>query len=298
MFLADTTIPAYAQYMLGILSASFALYVLVYAIGIFISRRRQSLVPSFYAYSTFPGTYDVVYLALFMVYYVGSAALSLTQPPIESNPGSVTMFITMVSTGLQYVPMVIRIMLLPRPVTREPQITAMLPPPPRQMKLSLKLPEVAPLLKDVHLAFLAVGVSLMFSMLFEHSGLSEYLIDLFSCPKHQDIVTLFMKSDTTNCILIAITGIIIAPIGEECFFRGFVYGAMRKHTGALVAALCSSLLFSVIHCSIPAMLPLIVFALLQCLLYEKTGSLRAPIIAHAIFNSIQFLLMIFYPELA
>ena len=61
--------------------------------------------------------------------------------------------------------------------------------------------------------------------------------------------------------------------------------------------ICSSLLFAAVHMALNSILPLIVFAMLQCFIYQKSKSLRAPIIAHAMFNFTELLLIILFPDI-
>jgi membrane protease YdiL (CAAX protease family) len=51
-----------------------------------------------------------------------------------------------------------------------------------------------------------------------------------------------------------------------------------------VAGVCSALIFAAAHGSLAALLPLFVFGCVLAFLYEKTGSLWAPIAVHALFN--------------
>ncbi len=82
---------------------------------------------------------------------------------------------------------------------------------------------------------------------------------------------------------------VVVPIGEEVFFRGFVYGGLRARWGATAAALGSATFFTVVHVQIVHALPIFVLAVLLVLLYERTGGLLASIVTHAINNIIAVL---------
>ena len=86
--------------------------------------------------------------------------------------------------------------------------------------------------------------------------------------------------------------IVLAPIGEEILFRGLLYRTLRDNGWPKAALLLSSLIFGLIHFNPMALVPLAYFALLLALLYEKTGSLLAPMAAHAAFNAFNFLALI------
>lgn len=93
-----------------------------------------------------------------------------------------------------------------------------------------------------------------------------------------------------------IAAAVIAPLVEELFFRGFIYGVMKRYTDGLFAALCSSILFAVVHMHVGTLLPLALLALIFCALYERTGSLLVPMLLHAAFNSVSLVVMLFFPE--
>jgi membrane protease YdiL (CAAX protease family) len=89
-------------------------------------------------------------------------------------------------------------------------------------------------------------------------------------------------------IVIAVLSLGFAPLMEETFFRGFVFGGSRYRWGALAAALASGLLFAVAHIGNPGSLYLIPpVALIGALFawgYVISGSLLASVLAHFIFN--------------
>ncbi len=90
--------------------------------------------------------------------------------------------------------------------------------------------------------------------------------------------------------LVAVAVIVVAPVTEEFFFRGFFYRALRTRLSVWTAALIDGLVFGALHFQGPnsaVILPVIaVFGVGQCLVYERTGSLFAVIAIHAAFNSV------------
>lgn len=78
----------------------------------------------------------------------------------------------------------------------------------------------------------------------------------------------------------------IGPVFEEIFFRGYLFGALRKRWGILCAVLLSALLFSIIHFNAGVLLPVFGLGVLLAYVYERTGSLIAPIVIHVLQNSI------------
>ena len=90
--------------------------------------------------------------------------------------------------------------------------------------------------------------------------------------------------------LVAVAVIVVAPVTEEFFFRGFFYRALRTRLRVWAAALIDGLVSGALHFQGPnsaVILPVIaVFGVGQCLVYERTGSLFAVIAIHAAFNSV------------
>lgn len=91
---------------------------------------------------------------------------------------------------------------------------------------------------------------------------------------------------TENPILMSINTGVVGPIGEEVFFRGFVYTGLRRKYGVRNGILLSSLFFGVTH-GIPWQIPYaFVAGIILAAVYEKTGSLYSPILIHIINNSL------------
>jgi CAAX protease family protein len=94
---------------------------------------------------------------------------------------------------------------------------------------------------------------------------------------------------------LAVTGfgvIVLAPIGEETFFRGFLYRGFRGRMSMWPAAVTSGALFGLGHLQglsffvlVP---PLWVVGIGLAVLYQKRQSLIASMAAHATFNVIGF----------
>ena len=93
-------------------------------------------------------------------------------------------------------------------------------------------------------------------------------------------------------IVLAVLSLVCAPIMEETFFRGFVFGGLRPRWGAAAAAGASGLLFAVAHIGNPGTIYLIPpVALIGALFawgYLVSGSLMASILAHFLFNLVAF----------
>ncbi|MFL5845636.1 MAG: CPBP family intramembrane glutamic endopeptidase [Solirubrobacteraceae bacterium] len=83
---------------------------------------------------------------------------------------------------------------------------------------------------------------------------------------------------------------VVAPLCEELFFRGFLFGALRKRSLTL-ALVVSGGAFGLAHVAsspIGFIVPLATLGVILALLYERTGSLYPSISLHALNNSIAF----------
>ena len=89
--------------------------------------------------------------------------------------------------------------------------------------------------------------------------------------------------------LAGVAVVLVAPLAEETFFRGFVFGGLRRY-GLFWAALASALLFSVPHINQGgAVVPFVPVGMLFAWSYSRTGSLWTAIYAHFWFNLVNFI---------
>lgn len=109
-------------------------------------------------------------------------------------------------------------------------------------------------------------------------------------PDQEDIAGELGVGDENILVAAAAVALIcvLAPISEELFFRGLVFAGLRNRFGPWPAALLGGLAFGAIHAptGITTVIPLAALGVVFCWLYERTGSLWPPVIAHAINNSL------------
>ena len=80
--------------------------------------------------------------------------------------------------------------------------------------------------------------------------------------------------------------VILAPLAEELFFRGWLYGALRARLSASAAIVACAIIFALAHWDGIGLYPVAVFApgLVLTILRERTGSAKTTFLAHAIYN--------------
>jgi membrane protease YdiL (CAAX protease family) len=93
---------------------------------------------------------------------------------------------------------------------------------------------------------------------------------------------------TAFVVLAGILALAMAPLIEETFFRGFVFGGLSKRFSFFGAALISGFLFSLAHGQPTTLIPFTVVGMLFAAGYAYTGSLWTTISAHFTFNLISF----------
>lgn len=118
---------------------------------------------------------------------------------------------------------------------------------------------------------------------------------------HQALVNLQEDFNLSRLILLIISAVIAAPLIEELVFRGVLQTSlMRLLKGQRWPAMViTALVFSAIHAwAVPThgLVPLFVLGLVFGYLYERTGSLITPILAHAVFNAVNIAIALSMPE--
>ena len=113
---------------------------------------------------------------------------------------------------------------------------------------------------------------------------ASLLLEAIGVAPDNMLLDSFLEQADPTVILVAF--IVIAPIGEELFFRGVVYNAWERERGATVATFGSAALFAVIHGSLYTLVPIFALGVGLAVLYRATRSLTATIAMHAGFNAI------------
>jgi uncharacterized protein len=106
-----------------------------------------------------------------------------------------------------------------------------------------------------------------------------------------------LGTSTAALVGVAIFVCVIAPIAEEFFFRGFIFGSLRRwhikilgrDIGTWVAAVLTGILFGLAHtgsASSEFLIPLGFLGFVLCLVRWKTGSLYPCMALHSVNNSL------------
>ena len=77
---------------------------------------------------------------------------------------------------------------------------------------------------------------------------------------------------------------LLVPAAEELVFRGVMFRRMRQRAGFIRSAVSASLIFAVIHGNMVQMIYAFFMGMVLCYLYEKYGSVKAPVLGHMVMN--------------
>ena len=105
--------------------------------------------------------------------------------------------------------------------------------------------------------------------------------------EEQPLAESLREASLPEIIIIGITTIIFAPIGEEIVFRRMLYGLLFP-LGSVKALFLTSFLFSIAHFYLVGIPGLFFLAMILQLLYLHTRNLWCPILVHVIFNALSF----------
>ncbi len=100
------------------------------------------------------------------------------------------------------------------------------------------------------------------------------------------------SADIPSILMFYFTLGVLAPICEETLFRGFLYTSFRRYWGVFPSLLVSSLLFAGVHMDAGGFLPLFGLGFLFGFIVERTKSILPSMVAHGLWNSGTFTLVL------
>jgi membrane protease YdiL (CAAX protease family) len=83
-----------------------------------------------------------------------------------------------------------------------------------------------------------------------------------------------------------VSAFVVIPIARELFFRGLLYGAVRRATNARIAALATAFFFAALTPDWRTLPCAVALGLALARLRERTGSVVAPIAAHLAYRAV------------
>jgi membrane protease YdiL (CAAX protease family) len=151
--------------------------------------------------------------------------------------------------------------------------------------------------KALRLVGLGFGLGIAFLVL---NIASSYLFSqILGIQQNQADQFPIKLGDTSGQIMVLLAAMVLAPLGEELLFRGYIFHSLRQDLGRPAAYIGSALLFSGVHIfgvtqgAVALLIPLFFGGLLLAWATDRTESLVPSIIAHAMNNGVAMAALLF-----
>lgn len=135
--------------------------------------------------------------------------------------------------------------------------------------------------KKVNLKWIWLGILVGLIATYPILSLDRFIADNFNLP--------VLQTNNYSFEIKLIKGILLTPIFEEILFREIILSSFLIRLKTINAIFFSSGLFTLIHSNLNFALGTFCFGIILGLLYSKTKSVYATIVAHSIFNLLSFL---------
>ncbi|GAC1427707.1 MAG: hypothetical protein NVS4B1_23900 [Ktedonobacteraceae bacterium] len=137
-------------------------------------------------------------------------------------------------------------------------------------------------------------IVLLFFAFYLVNGFYQYVITVFHLKLQTNDQAILQQSKeaplTTYATLLA--SVLVAPICEETFFRGFVFAGFLNRMPVVVAILLSSLLFALAHADLGSFAVLFFIGLALAFVRWRTRSLWPGILLHLLNNGVGTLVIV------
>lgn len=88
----------------------------------------------------------------------------------------------------------------------------------------------------------------------------------------------------------ALSAVVLAPLAEEIFFRGFLFAGFRQRYGWVPALLISSAIFGASHIQLAAFIPTFLLGAVLAYAYHRSNSIWPGMILHFLVNGTAMLI--------
>ncbi|HEX5549152.1 MAG TPA: CPBP family intramembrane glutamic endopeptidase [Ktedonobacterales bacterium] len=151
---------------------------------------------------------------------------------------------------------------------------------PRQglVALGLRSTRLGPAIVATVVGFVVIiGCNILYSL----------LIQVFNLPlrTNSDALLQQAKYAPISSLALIAGAVLVAPICEEIFFRGFLFGGLLHRMSFWPAALLSAFLFGLAHGDVGSFAVLFVFGVVLAFVRWRTGSIWPGIVIHAANNA-------------
>lgn len=139
-----------------------------------------------------------------------------------------------------------------------------------------------------------LGLGLIVVSIIVNQISAAVLTRMDSQAESQEVVQLVQRHAEIPAALIFffVSAVILGPIVEELLFRGVLFRFLYRLNLKKTAYAITAVLFAVMHGNSMGFVSFIILALVFAWIYQKFQTLSLCIIAHMVFNGIQFLLIV------
>jgi membrane protease YdiL (CAAX protease family) len=116
-----------------------------------------------------------------------------------------------------------------------------------------------------------------------------YVINQHFTPVPEEYAEQIRELKPTSAWQLVVTAIglcVLVPLAEEMVFRGMIQRIFSRNMGPIVAVLLSGAVFGAVHLNAHLLISITCFGWFLGFLFEATGNLVYPMVAHAIFNTV------------
>jgi membrane protease YdiL (CAAX protease family) len=103
---------------------------------------------------------------------------------------------------------------------------------------------------------------------------------------------LLEAGSATEITVLCLFAVVLAPVAEELYFRGLLFGVLKDQVGLKGGIMLSGLFFGLMHFDLLRLVPLAIGGMALAWLYQKTGSLYASITAHGVWNGLMLIILL------
>lgn len=138
-----------------------------------------------------------------------------------------------------------------------------------------------PMKEYFNIFVLGIGATILLLFL---SGILTKLI-----PSYNEVANQLATSRAS--VLQLIITIVLIPIYEEIFYRGIIFGYLRKNFNIIVAIVVQALVFGVMHLNLVQGIYTFILGIVLALIYMYSESILGNITVHIIFNLLGILIV-------
>lgn len=148
------------------------------------------------------------------------------------------------------------------------------------MKDRIKIKRI-PIKEYFNILILGIGITIL--LLFLSSILTKLI------PSYNEVANQLATSRGSALQLIITIALI--PIYEEIFYRGIIFGYLRKNFNIIVAIVVQALVFGVMHLNLVQGIYTFILGIVLALIYMYSESILGNITVHIIFNLLGILII-------